>query len=87
MELGIHTSRICCFCCCETHKFSSTEGKCCNNKHGAEALETICESSGIVPVFCTKITLWPGPTTIDNYTEDDETDTASDFDDREDEFN
>lgn len=69
----------------QTNHLSTTEGEGSNDEDTAETLE-VGESTGVVPVLGANVSLVAGTTTVDDNTEDDETNTGADLDDTEDEF-
>lgn len=73
----------------ETHEFCSTKGERCSDEDGAEALESVCKSPGIMPVTGSNITSfirW-NAATIDNDSQEDEANNGYDLDRTEYEFN
>jgi hypothetical protein len=66
----------------KTNHLSTTERESSNDKDGAETLEA-GESTGVVPVLGADVALVANTTTVDDNTEDDETNTGADLDDGE----
>jgi hypothetical protein len=69
----------------EANHFSTTKGKGGNGEDSAEALE-VGESTRVVPVLGTEVALITDTTTVDDDTEDDESQASADLDGGQDEF-
>lgn len=69
----------------ETNHLSTTKSEGSDNEDGAETLE-VGKSTRVVPVFDAEVTLVADTATVDDDTEDDETNTGKDLDDGENEF-
>ena len=79
-------ARIFSFSSGETDKFCTTKCEGSDDKYGAEPLEAVVKRSRVVPVLCSNVALWSSSSTINDYTEDDESNATRAFDDAKDKF-
>ena len=86
--LGDGLARVGGFSCSETNKLSSTKGKGSGHEHGAESLEAVSERTWLVPVVSANVASAVGgnATTVNDNTQDDETDDCGNLDQAKNEF-